>query len=589
MKKLLRLALSALLLLTMTVPAQASSEEPATASSDAPETTEPMELTQPGIRFFDSVTVGGKSTGGSFYLYSPEHPHDYDILSNCMNGVVFVYPDKPLADEDAAEALIAELGLDEIAESFPAYIILPLPQNGESWTEADLDLYWEAQFFLAGGLVDANTQPPQGEYVRHTMNTLQYVIGEGSGASFIHNVLSQNAARIAGIAAFGGEIDEDLPIGLSVPAYLVNAPESVVSYWRAANGTDAGEGSEFYNSTYVQKKVFVAEGGDTFDRENVQTAWRNILSRTMRLGVAANVVVTTMDQSEWVLMDWLELEDIGLNRYTFEFDAASGTAEYYTEYKTKSYDTVHLYVPAAVESEPDKAVPLLVTLHGGSDDPLNIVMGCGWAQKAVDENFIIVSPSNEDPDHVISILDYVDGLYNIDHSRIYVTGFSMGGMGASNVGKAHPEVFAAIAPMGSAGGSYIEDFDSSGYDLPVCMIVGGSDNLNVSEDENGDPVVGGMMPASITQAFEINELNPGEKDYSANPYWGYTPNQYQVVIDKDLEWRISSFYRDDFAAPMVQCVTLIGAGHSNADYMATIAWDFMSRFARAEDGSLLEN
>ena len=139
--------------------------------------------------------------------------------------------------------------------------------------------------------------------------------------------------------AFGGEIDEDLPIGLSVPAYLVNAPESVVSYWRAANGTDAGEGSEFYNSTYVQKKVFVAEGGDSFDRENVQTAWRNVLSRTMRLGVAANVVVTTMDQSEWVLMDWLELEDIGLNRYSLDFDAASGTAEYYTEYKTKSVET----------------------------------------------------------------------------------------------------------------------------------------------------------------------------------------------------------------------------------------------------------
>lgn len=585
MKKILCLALSALLLLALGIPALASSEEP---SSEEPAAAEPIELLHPGIQLLEAVTVGGVTTGGSFFVYAPEHPHDYDLLSNFLNGVIFVYTDEPVSDEAAAQALIAELGLDEIAEGFPAYIVIPQPLNREGWSEADLDLYWEAQFALAGGLVNADLQPPQGEYTRHTVNSLQYVIGAGSGATFINNVLSQDAGRVAGIVTFGGEIDADLPVGVSVPAYLVNAPEDAVSYWKAVNGTDAEDGNTFYNSNYALKKVIVAEGGDSFDKESIQTAWTTMLSRTTRLGVAANVVVTTMDRSEWVLMDWVELTDIGLNIHSFEFDAETGEAEYYTEYKTKSYDTVHVYVPETVEKNPDEAVPLVVVLHGGSDDPLNIVMGCGWAQKAVDENFIIVSPSNEDPDYVMQVLDYVDGLYAIDHSRMYVTGFSMGGMGTSNLGKAYPDVFAAIAPMGSCGGSFVEGVDYEAVDLPVCMVIGGADDLNVSRQEDGTLVAGGMNPDAILQNFEMNELAPGEQDYAVNPYWGYTPDEYEVVMDKDLEWQISRFYRDDFDAPMVQAVVLIGAGHSNADYMATIAWDFMSRFVRNADGSLGE-
>lgn len=120
------------------------------------------------------------------------------------------------------------------------------------------------------------------------------------------------------------------------------------------------------------------------------------------------------------------------------------------------------------------------------------------------------------------------------------------------------------------------------------MVIGGADDLNVSRQEDGTLVAGGMNPDAIAQNFEMNEIDPGEQDYAANPYWGYTPDEYEVVMDKDLEWQISSFYRDDFDAPMVQAVVLIGAGHSNADYMATIAWGFMSHFIRNADGSLSE-
>ena len=47
-------------------------------------------------------------------------------------------------------------------------------------------------------------------------------------------------------------------------------------------------------------------------------------------------------------------------------------------------------------------------------------------------------------------------------------------------------------------------------------------------------------------------------------------------------------YSKDYENPLVEMVTLVGAAHSNADYMATVAWDFMSHFSHDVDGSLLE-
>lgn len=551
---------------------------------------EPLELIVPGINYYEDATVGGVSVGGSFYVYGPEHPHTYDMLSSFLNGTIFVYPDAPVEDEADALGLIQSLGFDEIAESFPAYIVIPNPVNGEAWSEADVELYWNVQFWLSGGAISFATGAPQCEYVRHAMQSLLYVFGEGNGATFVNNVLSQNAQRIAGIATFGGEINTEQPTGVAVPAYLVNASEDAVAYWKTANGVDTEENGVFYNSDYAQKKVIIADGNGGFDKASVQNAWEQLLSHSMRLGVSINAVLDTQNRDEWVLMDWPELSEIGLARYAFEWDAETATAEYYDEYLTKSSNTVQLYVPEAVEQNPGEAVPLLVVLHGNSDDPINVVMGCGWAQKAAEENFIVVVPSTEDVEYVMSVIEYIASVYKIDPSRIYATGFSTGGKNAAELGKAHPEVFAAIAPMGYSAGSYVDGADGDNWDLPIVSIVGSIDDRNVGADEDGNFAVNVRENSleALEQAFEINGIDPGELDFGANPLWGYTPDEYYTIVDKNLEWQVSDFYSDDYEQPVVKFVTIVGVAHSNADYMATIAWDFLENFARAEDGSLIE-
>jgi hypothetical protein len=221
-----------------------------------------------------------------------------------------------------------------------------------------------------------------------------------------------------------------------------------------------------------------------------------------------------------------------------------------------------------------------------SDDPLNVVMGCGWAEKAVDENFIIIAPATEDADYLIKLLEYAKSQYAIDETRVYCSGFSMGGMNTIQAGFAYPGIFAAAAPMGATG-SLLEGADSS-YDLPICSVVGSIDTSNVTIDDDGNSVISGIIPGALEQAFSFNEIDPGTTDYFQNKYWGYKGDKFSVVKDKDVNWEISDFYKDGYAQPLIKLVTFVGAGHANGDYMATIAWDFFSGFSRSANGAVVE-
>ena len=54
----------------------------------------------------------------------------------------------------------------------------------------------------------------------------------------------------------------------------------------------------------------------------------------------------------------------------------------------------------------------------------------------------------------IALLDHVLDSYKCDRSRVYLTGLSMGGFGTFSLGLAHPDKFAAIAPI-CGGGEWI--------------------------------------------------------------------------------------------------------------------------------------
>jgi predicted peptidase len=118
-----------------------------------------------------------------------------------------------------------------------------------------------------------------------------------------------------------------------------------------------------------------------------------------------------------------------------------------------------LFLPSEYGTDADKEWPLILFLHGLGErgDDLERVKKHGLP-KILDErddfSFIVVSPqcpadsfwSVEIP-ALSALLDEVIERFAVDTSRIYLTGLSMGGYGTWHLAAAHPERFAAIAPI----------------------------------------------------------------------------------------------------------------------------------------------
>jgi predicted peptidase len=120
-----------------------------------------------------------------------------------------------------------------------------------------------------------------------------------------------------------------------------------------------------------------------------------------------------------------------------------------------------LYLPPGYGKEKGKNWPLILFLHGSGErgDDLDRVKTNGpprLVSEGRDLPFIIVSPqaprqNNWDPDALNALLDEVEAQYPVDHDRVYLTGLSMGGSGTWRMAAAHPERFAAIAPICGSG------------------------------------------------------------------------------------------------------------------------------------------
>lgn len=146
-----------------------------------------------------------------------------------------------------------------------------------------------------------------------------------------------------------------------------------------------------------------------------------------------------------------------------------------------------LALPEGYETS-DKPWPLILFLHGagesGSDlakvkmhgPPKMVAAGKAFP-------FIIVSPQSPgmgwNADALNGLLDDVCSRYKVDKDRIYLTGLSMGGGGTWALAAAHPERFAAIAPICGAtrgGASAAKSMAAKVKDLPAWVFHGAKDS-----------------------------------------------------------------------------------------------------------------
>ena len=134
-------------------------------------------------------------------------------------------------------------------------------------------------------------------------------------------------------------------------------------------------------------------------------------------------------------------------------------------------------------------MPLVIFLHGvGEKGNIVAVKNLRPVTIITDgtlsglEEFIFLAPASPSNKHwgeaatwedLMKLINYISSEYSINTSRIYLTGFSAGGMGVWSLVNKHPNTFrAAVAVSGSITGYDVNNLKK----IPIYAIVGGKED-----------------------------------------------------------------------------------------------------------------
>ena len=141
------------------------------------------------------------------------------IADRTVNPTYFIYYNGAVSDP---MSVVRNLGMERHIDAYLAAVYVINPANGRSYsTTADLEVYYKLLERL------------------RIVNNLK-LIGKGTGATFINNVLSLHAEAVAGILTIGGSVNAKLnPV--VVPTYAAGRNKAVVDHYiRANHALEAG-------------------------------------------------------------------------------------------------------------------------------------------------------------------------------------------------------------------------------------------------------------------------------------------------------------------------------------------------------------
>jgi predicted peptidase len=144
-----------------------------------------------------------------------------------------------------------------------------------------------------------------------------------------------------------------------------------------------------------------------------------------------------------------------------------------------------LQLPADYAANPQKKYPLILFLHGSGERKSTIrdLVKLGPARRAASGNFpfIVFSPHCPpgkwwaDADMTLAVMQSLAMVCKnsrVDTNRIYLTGMSMGGIGAWNLAQQFPDTFAALAVVCGSGTPWLVERVAT---MPIAIFHGARD------------------------------------------------------------------------------------------------------------------
>lgn len=207
-----------------------------------------------------------------------------------------------------------------------------------------------------------------------------------------------------------------------------------------------------------------------------------------------------------------------------------------------------VYAPSGIETNR----PLVISMHGMNQTMTDQKNQTQFISVAQANNFVLVFPQSNgsqwelwgtnDIDFILAIIDEMYNQYGIDRDRVYLSGFSMGGMMTYYAATKIADKIAAYAPV--SGFLMDGPNTNSSRPIPIIHVHGADDNYvphsRVQEcmdawiKRNGCPTT-----AMVTQPYPADK--PASK--SSKKYWG--PGKEGVEIVFISVGGVGHWYSDD--------------------------------------------
>ena len=538
-----------------------------------------------------------------------------------LNTNIFVYTEQKFETKDAAYAYLEAAGLIAIIDEAVGSIVLVTPV-GETFGQADVIPYYELQTAMLSqkqGGTDAEGNRiyySDAEYFGGYGN--EYFVGIDGGASFFNNYLATEidfSGRLAGVLLIGGDMQEARVPAVFVPIYLVNAKEDVIEKYKAVNSVDAcktdGIVATYYNQAWPLRKVITETVADVDVAKQIKTAYYGLFIKAMRVPIRPEAVLSggapysgyTFDAAPYSLCDRNAIftgttadgvvlinhqgddtfSDIKTTKERAGFGGGPGTPA--GEY----IDVWYEYLPEEVvnNTAPAGTIPLILALHGGGDDARVFVDEQGLIELAGKERVAVVAPDHSTVGEVkgpafTAMVEYMLATYPaLDASRVYATGYSMGGGSTYIISYFNPSLFAAVAPFAGSNTVLPDEQAENFYntELPIIMSLSSFDPAGRRQDALEGNLNEGTQQV-INYFAKSNGLDPVSFDFDAYPHVGFGGSYVVSDTVNDEFTKSTTYIVNSEGEPRLAYVYLNGMVHGLYPEYADIMWDFLKDYSR---------
>jgi poly(3-hydroxybutyrate) depolymerase len=525
-----------------------------------------------------------------------------------INTNILVFAEKSFENKDAALAYLKGLGLIKIIDEATGSVVLVTPSDAKAgFTANDQKYYYALQTAMfaqkasegsgrgAAGYSDAEYFGGFG-YL--------YVVGLDGGATFVNNYVAGTVdyvSRIAGMLLINGKMESSHGVAAHVPVYLVNAADFTVEKYKKADGASAWESANgvetFYDQALPVKRVMVAKDPNPDAAKYIQDAYYHLFVKAMRAGVlerGLNSASTPyqgygMDQAPYSLC----ARNAVINGVTADgIHATMKSESRFSDVKAANGEYLQTWVEYLPEevvkgTAPAGTVPLWLALHGGGDDPRQFVDEIGLLTLAGSERFAIVAPDHQNIAGLLSdvlpkLVKYMLKTYPaLDASRVYVTGYSMGGGATLRAINGDPSVFAAAIPMAASPytGTPDQVAQFKKAHLPVLFTTSQFDLGGAFDQVNGTIAVGYQTQLNLFLGYN------GMKKIDAYDFKTYPINGFKADrterITLNGEYENTRWYIDDAdGVPMVALAYTANLVHALYPEYGKIGWEFAKHYSR---------